>query len=78
MFTKTTYCVNVEFEDHTSDTEIFSELGEAKDYLAEFDNLIWFKIERDETAGGMIVSRDTVEEWEKPCSMGKNTDFGRI
>ena len=64
--TKITYCVNVEFEDNTSDTETFSKLEKAKDYVAAFDNLIWYKIERNETAGGMIVSQDTVEEWEKP------------
>ncbi len=63
--TKVIYNVDVEFTDSSSDKETFSNLEDAKSYLDGFDNLFWYQIERVETFGGMIVTTETIEEYEK-------------
>ena len=63
--TKVVYIVDVEFSDNSSDKETFSNLEDAKSYLDGFDNLFWYQIERVETFGGMIVTTETIEEYEK-------------
>ena len=63
--TKVVYIVDVEFTDSSSDKETFSNLEDAKSYLDGFDNLFWYQIERVETFGGMIVTTETIEEYEK-------------
>ena len=63
--TKVVYVVDVEFSDNSSDKENFSNLVDVKRYLDSFDNLIWYKIEQVETFGGMIVTSETIEEYEK-------------
>ena len=63
--TKVDYIVDVEFSDNSSDKETFSNLEDAKSYLDGFDNLFWYQIERVETFGGMIVTTETIEEYEK-------------
>ena len=63
--TKVVYNVDVEFTDSSSDKETFSNLEDAKSYLDGFDNLFWYQIERVETFGGMIVTTETIEEYEK-------------
>ena len=63
--TKVVYVVDVEFSDNSSDKETFSNLEDAKSYLDGFDNLFWYQIERVETFGGMIVTTETIEEYEK-------------
>ena len=63
--TKVIYNVDVDFTDSSSDKETFSNLEDAKSYLDGFDNLFWYQIERVETFGGMIVTTETIEEYEK-------------
>ena len=63
--TKVVYNVDVEFTDSSSDKETFTNLEDAKNYLDGFDNLFWYQIERVETFGGMIVTTETIEEYEK-------------
>ena len=63
--TKVVYNVDVEFTDSSSDKETFTNLEDAKSYLDGFDNLFWYQIERVETFGGMIVTTETIEEYEK-------------
>ena len=63
--TKVVYIVDVEFSDNSSDKETFSNLEYAKSYLDGFDKLFWYQIERVETFGGMIVTTETIEEYEK-------------
>lgn len=63
--TKVVYNVDVEFTDSSSDKETFTNLEDAKNYLDGFDNLCWYQIERVETFGGMIVTTETIEEYEK-------------
>lgn len=63
--TKIFYVVDVEFTDNSSDKENFSSLDDAKSYLDSFDNLFWYRIEQVETFGGMIVTSETIEEYQQ-------------
>ena len=63
--TKVVYIVDVEFSDNSYDKEPFSKIKKKKSYLDGFDNLFWYQIERVETFGGMIVTTETIEEYEK-------------
>jgi len=63
--TKVNYVVDVEFSDDSSDTNTFSNLEDAKRYLEDLDDLLWYQIEEVETSGGMIVTSKIIEEYEK-------------
>lgn len=71
-----TFTVEVDYENGDYDADVFTNEENAREYLDECieyskdekNPVIFYRITRDETSGGMIVDSTKITEWNDPVN----------